>query len=167
VRYFVGTKHYAIAYSRGESGTLDPITYSHPDYVACTDTRRSVTGVVTLMAGGLTFWMSKRQDVGALSMTEAEYYIALAKAAQQASWNHQFLKEVGHPAILPKYMADNRRSAPIPSSIHELHTSAFATITCVRQSRRMTSMSDKYIQSEDNPANVLTKASARTTVHRR
>jgi hypothetical protein len=59
------------------------------------------------MAGGPTFWLSKRQDVVALSTTEAEY-LALAKAAQQARWAHQFLKEVGHPAALPsRVMVDD------------------------------------------------------------
>jgi hypothetical protein len=165
VRYFIGTKHYGIAYSRGESGTLDPVTYSHADYAACTDTRRSVTGVVTLMAGGLTFWMSKRQDVGALSMTEAEY-ITLAKAAQQARWNHQFLKEVGHQAVLPKDMADNRRSFTNPK-FHSRVTHIGIRYHYLREAVEKDDIHVEYIQSEDNPANVLIKASARTTIHRR
>ncbi|THU88508.1 hypothetical protein K435DRAFT_803453 [Dendrothele bispora CBS 962.96] len=52
-------------------------------------------GVITMMAGGPVFWMSKCQNVVALS-TPAAKYIALAKTLQQAKWVHQFLTEIDH-----------------------------------------------------------------------
>ena len=72
-----------------------PITYMDADYTACIDTRRSMSGVLMMMASGVTFWQLKLQDVVALSTTEVEY-MALAKGTQQACWVNNFLSEVGH-----------------------------------------------------------------------
>ena len=83
-----------------------PITYMDADYMACVDTRRSISGVMTMMASGATYWQSKHQDMVALSTTEAEY-MALAKGAQQACWVNNFLSEVGH-LVPPTFHAPSR-----------------------------------------------------------
>jgi hypothetical protein len=70
-------------------------------------------GVVTIIAGGLTFWISKYQDVVALLITEAEY-IALEKGAQQAHWTHNFLSKISHTEPLPlKLLANNKGAIAI------------------------------------------------------
>jgi hypothetical protein len=70
--------------------------------------------------GGPTFWMSKHQDVVALSTTEAEY-IALAKEAlEQARRTHNFLAGIRHPQ--PNHSLSDRNhvqtiDVPLPSVI--------------------------------------------------
>jgi hypothetical protein len=117
------------------------------------------------MAGGLTFWMSKRQDVGALSMTEAEY-IALAKAAQQARWNHQ--KSATQP-FCPRtwQITDDHFTISTNPKFHSRVTHIGIRYHYLRETVEKDDIHVEYIQSEDNPSNVLAKASARATVHRR
>jgi hypothetical protein len=57
--------------------------YVDADWVGCLDTRRSTTGWVFTLAGGLVLWLLKRQNVVALSSTEAEY-MAVGEAVKEA-----------------------------------------------------------------------------------
>lgn len=59
LRYVNGSRDYSITYSADSPDALIPCTYVDADYAACTDTRRSTTGILTMMTGGPTFWMSK------------------------------------------------------------------------------------------------------------
>lgn len=52
--YLVGTKYRGITYQRRDGG-LNPKTYCDANHMACTDTCCSVTGVVTILAGGPVF----------------------------------------------------------------------------------------------------------------
>jgi hypothetical protein len=159
VRYIVGTKSIGITYYRDAPGGLNPITFTDSDYAACIDSRRSTTGVVTIMAGGPTFWMSKRQDVVALSTTEAEY-IALAKGAQQARWTHHFLSEIGHPEPLPSQLRANNRGSIVISENPKFHSRVKhidIRYHYLRDSVESGDIKVEYVSTEDNPADLLTK----------
>ena len=56
--------------------------------------RRSTTGYVFTLAGGVISWMSKLQDTIALSTTEAEY-IAASDAYKEEIWLKGLLDEIG------------------------------------------------------------------------
>jgi hypothetical protein len=156
VRYIIGTKDYGITYYCDTPGGLNPITYTDSDYAACLDSRRSTSGVATKMAGGPTFWMSKRQDVVALSTTEAEY-IALAKGAPR--WTHNFLAEIGHPQpLLSKVCADNKGSIAI-SENPKFHSRVKHIDIRFHYLRRDSvekgNLKVEFIGSEGNPADLL------------
>jgi hypothetical protein len=168
LRYIIGTKKLGITYSRNAPGGLNPITFADSDYAACVDTRRSTMGVVTMMAGGPTFWMSKRQDVVALSTTEAEY-IALGKGAQQARWTHNFLTEIGHPEPLPsKLLADNKGAIAISENprFHSRVKHIDIRFHYLRDVVEKGAVKVEFVASEDNPADLLTK-SLGPLLHRR
>lgn len=168
LRYISGTKSYAIVYLRDAPGGITPVTYVDADYAACVDTRRSTSGILTMMAGGATFWQSKRQDVVALSTTEAEY-MALAKGAQQARWVHHFLAEVGHGLPLPSHLKSDNKSAIAISENPKFHSRVKhidIRFHYLRDAVRSGELKVEYIPSEDNPADILTK-SLGTTLHRR
>lgn len=73
------------------------------------------------MTGGATYWQSKRQDVVALSTTEAEY-MALAKGAQQAQWIHNLLAEIGHKISLPSLLCTDNKGAIALSENPKFHS---------------------------------------------
>eukprot|EP00253_Pinus_taeda_P028461 PITA_28461 len=58
------------------------------------DKRRSTTGYVFTLAGGEISWMSKLQEIVALSTTEAEYIVAL-DSSKEAIWLKGLLDEIG------------------------------------------------------------------------
>jgi len=80
--YIHGTLDYTITYHRGSDETLKPVGYVNANYGGDSRTRRSTSGYVFRMAGGVVFWSSKLQATVALSTTEAEY-VAITRAAQQ------------------------------------------------------------------------------------
>ena len=73
IRYIKNTLDYGLTYSR--DAELSPHAYVDADYGGCWDTRRSTSGYVFIMAGGLVTWSSKQQATVALSTIEAEYVV--------------------------------------------------------------------------------------------
>ena len=57
-------------------------------------TRRSRTGFIAMMNGGLISWCSRLLSIVTLSNTEAEYY-AMTDATQEALWLRSLLTELG------------------------------------------------------------------------
>ena len=64
------------------------------DYARDLDCRRSTSGYVFNLFGGAINWMSKRQDVVALSTTEAEY-MATTHASKEAVWLQRLCSGIG------------------------------------------------------------------------
>eukprot|EP00253_Pinus_taeda_P022145 PITA_22145 len=58
------------------------------------DKRRSTTGYVFTLAGGVISWMSKLQEIAMLSTTEVEY-IDASDANKEAIWLKGLLDEIG------------------------------------------------------------------------
>ena len=84
-RYLCGTAYYAIYYQGrlGPDRVINVHGFVDADWVRDLDHRRSTSGCVFNLFGGAISWMIKRQDVVALSTTEAEYM-----AATHASKKH-------------------------------------------------------------------------------
>jgi hypothetical protein len=166
-RYIIGTKQCGVVFKKSGTG-LTPKTYCDANHAACTDTRRSVTGVITMLAGGPVFWMSKRQDVVALSTTEAEY-IAYGKGAQQAKWIHNFMNEIGYPSPLPSQLfADNMGAIAISENpkFHQRVKHIDIRFHFLRDLVEAGEVKINYVPSEENLADILTKPLG-TTLHRR
>ena len=66
------------------------IGYSDADWAGDLEDRHSTTGNLFLMTGGPISWLSKKQAVVALSMSEAEY-VALSSATQEVVWLRKLL----------------------------------------------------------------------------
>ena len=58
------------------------------------DRRRSTIGYVFTVGGTTVSWISKLQQVVALSTTEAEY-VAAAEASKEMIWLQRFMEELG------------------------------------------------------------------------
>jgi hypothetical protein len=56
--------------------------------------RKSTTGYVLRVCGGVVTWQSKKQSTVALSTAEAEY-MAISRLLQEVVWMHQLLEEIG------------------------------------------------------------------------
>ena len=98
ISYIKNTMDYGLTYSRDSE--LTPLSYIDADYGGCRDTRRSTSGYVFTMSGGLVTRSSKRQVTVALSTVEAKY-VAMSRYAQQMVWMQMWLDEVeiGHKLL--------------------------------------------------------------------
>lgn len=96
LRYLKGTQDKKLCYTNEcENGDLH--AYSDAGLASDLDKRRSCTGFVINMSGAAINWKSHRQDIVALSSTEAEY-IALSSTVKDTvdSTNHQWNKKRFH-----------------------------------------------------------------------
>jgi len=110
---FPGKNHmlaaeHVLSYLRGTSSWNQTICYSrdfHEDpnvlwswvesgWAGDTDTRRSHTGYILMMNGGLMSWKIRRQDNAFLSTSEAEFVVA-TQAGQEAIYLRETLTDFG------------------------------------------------------------------------
>jgi hypothetical protein len=95
-RYLRCTTSYGLCY-QGRLG-LDSVVDIHgfvdANWAGDLDHRRSTSGYVFNLFGGAISWMRKRQDVVALSTTEAEYMVA-THASKEAVWLQRLCLGIG------------------------------------------------------------------------
>ena len=85
LRYLKGTRDLKLSFEAdGKEGTT-LIGYCDANWGNDTFTRKSTTGYLFQLCGGLITWSCKRQATVALSSTEAEY-MALTHATKEAIW---------------------------------------------------------------------------------
>jgi hypothetical protein len=84
----------------GDCGKRILLGYADANWGGDMDTRRSTTGYVFNVYGGVVAWKSRRQPTVALSTTEAEY-MASADAAKQATWLRLLLDDLSITRTLP------------------------------------------------------------------
>eukprot|EP00961_Rhodomonas_salina_P197043 2659453-Rhodomonas_salina.1 len=79
LRYLAGTAHYGLTYEAQPKSRENLLWgFADADHAGDPDTRKSVTGYVTMLCGAAISWASNRQAVVALSSSEAEFYAASA-----------------------------------------------------------------------------------------
>jgi hypothetical protein len=69
--YLLGTSDYALVYDGPSDGRLE--AYANSDWASDPNTRKSTTGYLVKLAGGIFAWNSCAQKTVALLSTEAEY----------------------------------------------------------------------------------------------
>ncbi|KAJ0468434.1 putative RNA-directed DNA polymerase [Helianthus annuus] len=92
LRYIAGTMNMGLWYERGEQVVL--VGYTDSDWAGSIDDRKIISASVFSVGSAAVTWSSKKQDIVALSTTEAEYVSATA-AACQATWMRKILIELG------------------------------------------------------------------------
>jgi len=166
--YIKGTLDYRITYHRGSNGGSKPFGYVDADYAGDSDTRRSTSGYIFMMAGGAVSWSSKRQPTVSLSTTEAEY-MALAQAGQQAVWMISFMNEIGLPQKLPTTLYGDNMSSIALTLNHKGHSRAKHIDVRHHYIRERVEEGDikvAHIPSTENLADILTKPLPRV-IHQR
>eukprot|EP00253_Pinus_taeda_P026067 PITA_26067 len=95
-RYLCGTSDYGLCYQGrlGLDRLLDICGFVDANWAGDFDQRRSTSGYVFNLFGGVVSWMSKKQSVVALSTTEVEY-MAATHARKEAVWLQRFCSRWG------------------------------------------------------------------------
>ena len=131
---------------------------------------RSQSGSLTTLNGQVVMWSSRRQDITALSITEAEY-ISCSEAAKDIRWLQQFLVE-----ILPSLS-----SQVLPTNLYTDNEAALKLVKTQTFHRRTRHMEHRlhhirelvekgYLQlkgitGKENPSDILTKILPMRSVH--
>ncbi|XP_048491380.1 secreted RxLR effector protein 161-like [Beta vulgaris subsp. vulgaris] len=88
LRYVAGSVDFGIWY--GKSSSFRLFGYSDSDWAGCSEERKSTSGYIFSLGPGAVSWSTKKQNVVALSSSEAEY-IAVTAAACQCVWLRRLL----------------------------------------------------------------------------
>jgi Reverse transcriptase (RNA-dependent DNA polymerase) len=107
LRYLKGTASLGLRYSN----ETDPVVFTDSDWAGDPDQRRSTGGFVFMMGGGPISWSSHRaKSTSALSAVEAEY-VAMCRAAREAAWTHEVIRELTGVVRPIPMMVDNQGAA--------------------------------------------------------
>jgi hypothetical protein len=165
-RYIKGTLDYRITYSKSSSSPHPFITYSDADHGGCPDTGKSTGGYMVMMNSGPVSWKSKLQSTVSLSTTEAEY-IAGVEAGKEIKWVRSLLGELGHGVSGPSPLRMDNQSAIRVSKNPEHHGRMKHLDLAhywLRDEVAKGSIGIEYVSTQDQLADILTKALPRPAV---
>jgi hypothetical protein len=130
--------------------------------------RHSITGYSFHMGLGAVTWSSKKQNIVALSSTEAEY-IAQTHAAKEALYLRTFVAEICMKISNPVTINCDNQGAITLSKDNKFHARTKhidIRYHFIREAVGDGKISVKYIPTDENPADIFTKPLAKAKFHR-
>ncbi|TFY50793.1 hypothetical protein EVG20_g11324 [Dentipellis fragilis] len=115
-RYLKGTRELWLTYGDAERVLSG---YADADGNAAED-RHAISGYAFMVNGGAVSWSSKRQEIIALSTTEAEY-VAATHAAKEALWLRSLIAEIFEPIAGATTLFGDNQSAIALTQDHQYH----------------------------------------------
>jgi len=157
LRYLKGTKDYKL--HLGQNSDLTLVGYSDANWGNDPDTRRSTTGYLFYLSGGVITWSSKRQPTVALSSMEAEY-MAHAQVTIEAIWLRNLLSELGFKQKVTTIYEDNQSCIALAKNPidHQRVKHIDTRYHFIRERIESGEINLEYLPSEDMIADALTKA---------
>lgn len=158
VRYLMGTRESWLTYGSDTSGLAG---YTDADWGSSDDTRHSVCGYVYTFDGGAISWSAKKQNVVALSSTEAEY-IGITHAAKEAIWLRALLGDLIDPSFAThavRLYSDNKSAMDLArnNAFHSRTKHIAIRYHFIREAVERGEVDLGYRCTEDMPADVFTK----------
>eukprot|EP00171_Calliarthron_tuberculosum_P009762 IDg9762t1 len=167
LRYISGTRDRGILF--GTSQSLDLVGYSDSDWGGCLETRKSTSGYVFMLAGGVVSWRSRKQTVVATSSCEAEY-IASCLGTKEALWLSRLFAGIhGHAdPMAVKILIDNNGaiSTAQNTSINQRNKHVDIQYHFVRDCVAAKKVIFEHVGTENQIADILTKPLDRVKTER-
>ncbi len=163
MKYVNGSKNVGIKY---ESCGQELIGYVDADWGNCKVTRRSVSGYIFIHRSGAISWRAKMQSTVALSSTEAEY-ISLSAGICEVMWLLELFKELGIEKRTVTLMEDNQSAMKLAEleRIDDRSKHFDIKYRHVRDTVRSGLVNLKYIKTEDQLADMMTKGLPKVKFH--
>ena len=140
--------------------------YSDADHGGNKDNGKSTTGYLIKVGSGVVSWSSKLQPIVTLSTTEAEYVAACA-AGKEIRWMQKLLGELGYTVPMPTTLFMDNQSAISVAKNPEHHGRMKHLDLCfywLRDKVEQGYIEPVYLQTDQMPADLLTKALPRVKV---
>jgi hypothetical protein len=145
------------------SSTIDLNGYCDSDWAGDHISRKSTTGYVFTINGSPVVWYSKKQQVNALSSTEAEY-VASAEAVKECLWLKQLLTDIGCHIESPTVIYSDNQGSILLSKNPGHHTRTKHIDVrhhFIREKQEEGVIKLEYISTHQQPADMLTKSLVR------
>ena len=165
LRYLKGTIHFGLQFYN--CGAMQINCFSNSDWACDRDDRKSVAGFAVYLGSNLVSWSSKKQSTVSRSSTEAEYR-ALAHAASEVIWVQSLLAELQIKlSTIPIMWCDNQGAIALAyNPVYQAKTKHVELdIHFIRDRVASKEITMCYVPSEDQTADVLTKALTFTQFH--
>lgn len=157
LRYLKGTRNLRLRLGGAE---INLTGFTDASYACCPDTRRSVGAYCfTLGLSGIVSWSARKQKTVAQSTTDSEY-IACAESAREAVWIRTLLRCIEFAPHGPTPILCDNEAARILSEDQVFHSrSKHIDIRYhyIRECCQNGSILVRYVPSEENVADILTK----------
>ena len=163
LRYISGTVDQGIIFApKGGpeqwGNTLE--AYVDANYNVEPERRKSTTGIYVMLGGSAVYWYSKQQSVVALSTAEAEY-VAACQATKEILWARKLVRDFGYTLDTPTVIwEDNQSCIRISENPEMFQRTKHIDIQhhMTRDNVKKGNVVLKYVPSEDQAADMLTKA---------
>ena len=158
LQYLKATRTLGITYNGKKPGFYG---YSDSDWAGDRATRRSTSGYLFYLYGGVITWRSTRQKAVTVSSTEAEYY-GLTNAAKDAAWLRNLLTQLQYSGqdIEPTLIyGDNQSSLALAEDAKAHQRSKHVDIQYhyIRQQVQDKRVFLSYVETQQMVADGLTK----------
>jgi transposase InsO family protein len=161
VRYLKGTRDYSLVLGGKENIRLTG--YTDADWANDPDRRRSISGYLFTLGGGVISWSSRKQQTVATSSCEAEY-MAASHCTKEALWLRNLLKQLDMAQTNPtKLYCDNEGAISLTkdASFHSRSKHIDVAHHFVRERVDANQITFEHVPTHRMPADALTKALAR------
>jgi len=158
-QYLNCTRNFGIKF-HPETRSKNIRCYVDSDYSSDLDTGRSISGYVLKYYSGPIIWKSSKQSTVATSTTEAEF-VAAAQAIKEVLWLRQLLDELTIKQMEPsEVFIDNQGAIKllVNNQIHIKIKHIRVKYLFAREAAQNKEVAIKYIESENQEADSLTKA---------
>ena len=158
LRYVNGTRDFGISYDGNKM--LDAEGFSDADWAGCTNSRKSTSGFVFLVAGGALSWRSRKQTCVATSTCEAEY-IAMSLATKESLWLSRLLAELRNKDVPQAIRLGVDKNGAIEivknASVNQRKKHIDLQYHFVRNAYHSNQIELRHVNSKNQPADSLTK----------
>ena len=165
LRYLASSKEKGITIRQAPSGTKTPQenkgaikAYADASYGG--EQAKSQSGNLVMLNGQIVMWSSRRQDITAQSITEAEY-IACSEGTKDIRWLQQLLEELPSQILVqPAYLySDNEAAIKLTKTqtFHKRTRHIEHRYHYIRELVDQGKIQLRGITGKDNPSDILTK----------
>ncbi len=158
LRYLSGTLDLKLQLGGSDELTLE--AFSDADFAGSriSSTRKSTSGYVVKLFGGVISWQSKKQSVTALSTMEAEY-ISACSAVKEISWLKKLCRDLGLNIGRVPLFCDNQCAVSLVKNPgnHPKAKHIDTQFHFIREEHLKGSVEIKWTSGKDLIADVMTK----------
>lgn len=158
LRYLKGSLDLKLVYQRSAESERFT-TFTDADHAGNPDNGKSTGGYFTRIGGGAIGWQSKLQPIVTLLTTEAEF-VASVEAGKEIAWMRNILNEFGEGvAGASTLWVDNQSSVQVAQNPehHGRMKHMDLRFYWLRDEVERGTIAVRYVPTEDNPADLLTK----------
>ena len=159
LRYLKGTITLSIIYQFHFPSNIDIFGFTDASWAGDKNDRKSVTGYLFMIAGGLVSWTSHKQSTVAHSTMEAEY-MGLSDASREAIARFHLYHELNIKIPAPLIVSDNQGALAIAENPTNYQRAKHIDLRYhfIRHALENGQIRIDYLPTSQQPADALTKA---------